>query len=90
MSKEGEKFVIAVKYTDKNIPRVVAAGSGKLAERILDIAEKHKIEIREGEEGEDSINIKYKGNIPYQAYAVISEILSFVYKLNEAWNKKKH
>lgn len=89
MDKKDEKFAVAFKYTDKNIPKIVAAGKGKLAEKILEIAEKNQIEVRKEEESEDIVKLRYKGNIPYQVYGVITEVLSFVYKLNEKWKNEK-
>ncbi|MFH1453567.1 MAG: EscU/YscU/HrcU family type III secretion system export apparatus switch protein [Armatimonadota bacterium] len=86
------KFLKAVaiqknlKGTD-NVPRVIATGYGSIARRIIDIAKKNDIDI---EEGSDKEIIKWEitGFIPDQTYAVVSEILSFVYKINEEEKNK--
>lgn len=70
-----------IKGTD-NMPKIIATGYGSIAQRIIDIAKKHDIDV---EKQEDSEIIKWEigGAIPDLTYAVVSEMLSFVYKLNE-------
>lgn len=62
--------------------QVVAAGSGTIAERIVKIAEEKGIDVKKDENSE-LVKWEIGGAIPDLTYGLISEILSFVYKLNE-------
>lgn len=70
-----------------NVPRVIATGYGSIAQRIIDIAKKNDIDI---EQKEDAEIVKWEigGFIPDATYGVVSEILSFVYKLSEEKRKE--
>ena len=61
-------------------PRVTAKGSGIVAERIVDMARRHDVPIREDK---DLIQVLSQldpdQEIPSELYWVVAEILSFVY-----------
>lgn len=81
--KKKFKAIAIKKEKDKNkVAKVVATGSGSIAERIVKIAEEKGIDV---EKNENSEIVKWEigGAIPDLTYAVVSEMLSFVYKLNE-------
>jgi flagellar biosynthesis protein len=76
---------IAVTYDDKNdeLPRITAAGRGKLAEQILQIAFEKGIKVREDVAlAEMLAKVELDSPIPSEAFLSIAEILSYVYKAN--------
>lgn len=86
-NKKNFKAIAIKREKGKNsVPKVVAAGTGSIAEKIVEIAQEKGIDI---EKIKDSEAIKWEigGAIPDLTYAVVSEMLSFVYKLNEESKK---
>ena len=68
---------------DSAIPKVVAAGYGKLAEQILEIAFKNGVKVREDRDlAQILAAIEMDSEIPSEALVAVAEILSYVYKLN--------
>ena len=79
-----EKKAVAIKYTIRkdSVPEVIAKGKGFIAEKIIEIAKENNIEIIENRElVETLININIGGEIPYEVYQVVAEILAFIYKV---------
>jgi flagellar biosynthesis protein len=77
--------VAALRYEEgkDSAPRLMAKGKGAVAEKILEIARRHGIPIREDRElvGMLSSLDIYK-EIPPDLYRAVAEILAFVYSLN--------
>ena len=76
---------IALRYDrDKEqAPRIVAKGSGYLAERILEAARSHGITVYEDKELIELLSrLELYQVIPAELYQVIAEVLAFVYRLN--------
>lgn len=64
-------------------PRVTAAGRGKIAETILQLAFAHDVKVREdGELAEMLAKIEIDSPIPSEAFTAVAEILSYVYRAN--------
>jgi flagellar biosynthesis protein len=83
--KPKRSTAIAVTYDDKNdeLPRITAAGRGKLAEQILQIAFEQGIKVREDAAlAEMLAKVELDSPIPSEAFLSIAEILSYVYKAN--------
>ncbi|MFC1855952.1 EscU/YscU/HrcU family type III secretion system export apparatus switch protein [Thermodesulfobacteriota bacterium] len=84
--KKTSRRAIALKYNRESdtAPRVAAKGRGYVADKILEIAEKFNIPVKEDR---DLIEILYKldieQEIPSELYVVVAEILAFVYKVNQ-------
>lgn len=72
---------------DENLlPKVVAAGYGKLAEQIVELAFKNGINVREDRAlAEILAAIELESEIPSEALIAVAEILSYVYKMNETY-----
>ncbi len=70
--------------TDKGeIPVIAAAGRGKIAEKILEIAYANGIKVREdGALAEMLATIELDSPIPAEAFMAVAEILSYVYRAN--------
>ena len=68
---------------DTVIPKIVAAGYGKLAEQILDLAFKNGVKVREDKELAQMLAaITLESDIPSEALVAVAEILAYVYKAN--------
>ncbi len=86
------KKAVALRYdTESNgAPRVVAKGSGYLAESILELARAHDVHIYEDP---DMVNIlaalDVQTEIPENLYKAVAEVLAFVYQLNRKASDKQ-
>ena len=85
--REIPKKQVAIAITDPKIdtdlPRVTAAGRGKIAEQILQLAFDHNIKVREdGPLAEMLATIEIDSPIPSEAFMAVAEILSYVYRAN--------
>ncbi len=64
-------------------PRITAAGRGKIAEKILQLAFENDIKVREDSTlAEMLAQIEIDSPIPSEAFMAVAEILSYVYKAN--------
>ncbi len=80
---------VALKESDKRpeIPRIAAAGRGKIAEKILQLAFENGIRVREdGELAEMLAQFEIDSPIPSEAFMAVAEILAYVYRANGAPN----
>jgi len=78
---------VALKYQPQtdSAPRVVAKGKGKVAEKIIEIARAHHIYIlNDPDLIEVLAQLDLEDEIPPELYAVVAELLSFVYSLNRS------
>lgn len=93
MEKENNKVkqAIALEYDPNDIaPKVIATGSGHVAERILDEAKKENIPIHEDEKLAATLSKLDVGeNIPPELYEVVAEILVFVDAMDKLKGKMK-
>ncbi|HYD18093.1 MAG TPA: EscU/YscU/HrcU family type III secretion system export apparatus switch protein [Patescibacteria group bacterium] len=70
------------------LPKVVAAGYGKLAEQIVEIAFQNGVKVREDKEMAQILAaIEMDSEIPSEALVAIAEILAYVYKANQTYNR---
>lgn len=75
---------------DSAIPKVVAAGYGKLAEQIIEIAFKNGVKVREDKDLAQMLAaIELDSDIPTEALVAIAEILAYVYKANGTYQSIK-
>lgn len=83
--KPDVKVAIALKY-DRDTgeaPRVVATGKEKIAEQIIALAKEHGIEIRKDQDLAEILSkLELDSLIPFEAYASVAEILSYIYRKN--------
>lgn len=65
------------------LPRISAAGRGKIAEKILQLAFENDIKVREDSDlAEILAKIELDSPIPSEAFMAVAEILSYVYRAN--------
>ena len=65
-----------------NAPRVLASGQGKIAEKIIALAQANGITIREDPVLAMALSgIDINAEIPPELYTVVAEILAYIYRL---------
>lgn len=85
------KNPVAVALSDSkdpsDLPRVSAAGRGKIAEQILQLAFEHNVKVREdGALAQMLATVELDTPIPSEAFLAVAEVLSYVYRANQAPN----
>lgn len=66
-----------------DIPIITAAGRGKIAEQILQIAYENGIKVRsDADLAEMLAKIELESPIPSEAFMAVAEVLSYVYRAN--------
>lgn len=85
MKKNIDKAV-ALKYKPKedNAPKVVAKGTGLIAQKIIDIAKANNIPIKDDP---DLVNVlsalSLYEDLPPSLYKVVAEVIAFFYHVNK-------
>jgi flagellar biosynthesis protein len=84
------RAAVALKYdaaTD-NAPRVIAKGRGLVAEKIIALAREQGIPMREDSDLVQMLTqIDLDREIPPSLYKVVAELLAFVYRLNQSYQR---
>ncbi|MFV0626461.1 MAG: EscU/YscU/HrcU family type III secretion system export apparatus switch protein [Alphaproteobacteria bacterium] len=78
-------YAVALEYNiaKDNAPIVTAKGQGEVAQRIVKIAEENNIEIRKDADLVQILKtVDINEEIPLEAFYAVSEIISYVYKMN--------
>jgi flagellar biosynthesis protein len=76
----------AIKYKpdEDAAPKVIAKGSGSIADKILEIAREHKVPLREDPQLVEVLSaIDLNREIPPELYKAVAEVLVFVYRLTK-------
>ncbi len=88
MSAEGrrrEALGLSYERGGDSAPRVVARGSGDVAERILEVAREHGVPIREDPDLVHLLGAVDLGDeVPREVFAAVAELLAALYRLNAA------
>lgn len=91
-SKDRESLqAIAIKYDkdSKKAPTIVASGRGKIAKKILELAEDNKIPMVEDPKLSKLLSsLKIKSEIPSNLFKVVAEILAFIFYLEKMASKR--
>lgn len=90
MRRKREKAV-ALQYRREadQAPRVVAKGEGPIAEKIRKIAENNDIPVRRDDALVELLaQIEIDREIPSELYATVAELLSWIYRANNALAKE--
>ncbi|MCM2284549.1 MAG: EscU/YscU/HrcU family type III secretion system export apparatus switch protein [Desulfobacula sp.] len=85
MEKRYIQKAVALKYDRKKdgAPKVAAKGKGKVAEKIIELAKKHDIPIKDDPDLVEVLSsLDINQEIPSEIYAAVAELLAFVYSLN--------
>ncbi len=83
----------AIRYRHKkdNAPKVIAKGSGKIAEKIIQIAKEHNIPIQDDPyliEALSSLDLYEE--IPPELYRAVAEVLVFIYRTSRREQHKEN
>lgn len=92
MEDKGTENAVALRYDpDKEeVPVVVAKGKGLLAERIKEVAWESGVPVKEDKElVKYLMSLDMYEEIPPQLYAVVAEILAFIYSMDKKYIKGK-
>lgn len=82
--KETVKTAIALQYDPNSdgAPRVVATGKGEIADKILQIAQQNQVPIKQDPILAQALSmVDLDAEIPSELYAVVAEVLGWVYRL---------
>lgn len=85
MGKKHIKKAVALKYDRKEsgAPKVTAKGKGKVAEKIIELARKHDIPIKDDPDLIEVLSsLDIDEEIPQEIYVAVAELLAFVYSMN--------
>lgn len=83
----GMRQAVALEYepAERAAPEVVASGRGRIAEKIIALAKAHGIYVKQDPDLVEVLSALDIGEaIPPELYAVVAEILAFVYRANAA------
>ncbi|MDN0082591.1 flagellar biosynthesis protein FlhB [Crenobacter sp. SG2305] len=78
-------YAVAIKYTeDMRAPRVLAKGSLKVAERIIEIGREHKVTVMRVPSFTRALyfNAEIGDEVPSRLYSAAAQVLAYVYQLN--------
>ena len=83
----------AIRYNPlkDSAPRLTAKGSGLIAGKIIDLAKKHGIPVREDPDLVQILSsLEIDQEIPPELYRAVAEILAFIYRMNNRWRERKN
>ena len=83
---DNRKKVAALKSkpNETAAPKVVAKGSGWLAEKILEVAKEHNVPLKQDSQLVEVLSaIDLNREIPPELYKAVAEILAFVYRMSK-------
>ncbi len=87
-SPSKRQLAVALRYNEDKeaAPRVLAKGSGKTAQKILEIAQEQNIPVREDPDLIEALAKLDVGSlIPTELYPAVAEVLAFVYRQNQRY-----
>ena len=85
MDKKKHKQAVALTYDRESAsaPKVTAKGKGKVALKIIELAKKHDIPIKDDPDLIEVLSsLEIDEEIPAQIYVAVAELLAFVYSIN--------
>ncbi|MFN2450389.1 MAG: EscU/YscU/HrcU family type III secretion system export apparatus switch protein [Candidatus Baltobacteraceae bacterium] len=83
----------ALKYdpVGHEAPQVVAAGRGFTAEEIVRLAKEHNIPLLEDAELVEALSrLEMSESIPRELYAVVAEVLAYVFRVDQEAAARSH
>jgi flagellar biosynthesis protein len=85
------KKAVALSYDSaiNNSPKVVGKGSGKLADRIIDIAKQNNLPIKEDPNLIELLSkVELDKEVPSNMYKAVAEVFKFLYEVSNKERKK--
>lgn len=85
--KRQKAAALRYKPADDSAPKIVAKGSGFIAEKILAVAKENNIPLKEDPQLIEVLSgLDMYQEIPPELYKAVAEILAFVYKMTKKTN----
>ncbi|OGR27042.1 MAG: flagellar biosynthesis protein FlhB [Desulfobacterales bacterium RIFOXYA12_FULL_46_15] len=91
MGKKNIRKAVALKYDREkdDAPKVTAKGKGKVAKKIIELAKKHDIPIKDDPDLIEILSsLDINQEIPSEIYVTVAELLAFVYSMNSKRRQK--
>lgn len=91
IEKKQNRSAVSLKYDSRvnKSPLVTAKGKGLIADKIIALAKKNNIPIKEDPDLVQLLSqVDLNREIPASLYTVVAELLSFVYRLNNEYPSK--
>ena len=85
MKKKHIQKAVALKYDKEadSAPKVIAKGQGTVAEKIIELAKKHDIPIKDDPDLIEVLSsLEIDEEVPPEIYVAVAELLAFVYSMN--------
>ena len=85
MTEGKRKKAVGIKYDSSRdrAPKIKAKGAGYLADRILNLARKHGVPIKQDNELVETLySLDIDQEIPPELYRAVAEVLAFIYRLS--------
>jgi|SRR5579884_13958 len=83
----------ALKYdpVGHDAPQIVAAGRGLMAEEIVRVAKEHGVALHQDAELVEALSrLELSESIPRELYAVVAEVLAYVFRVDAEAAKRSH
>ncbi|MGN7298963.1 EscU/YscU/HrcU family type III secretion system export apparatus switch protein [Ferdinandcohnia sp. SAFN-114] len=89
--KNKAKMAVALSYNEKidSEPKVIAKGSGLVAENIIEQAKEHEVPQEDTALVELLGELRINEGIPDDLYQVVAEIFAFVYEIDKYLEESK-
>ncbi len=91
MEKKDLSKAVAILYDEERgtAPQVVASGQGKIADKIIALAEEAGVHIQEDRDLVELLaKVPIGDEIPVELYQTVAEVLAFVYQVNKRYKEK--
>lgn len=86
------KKAVAIRYNklEEDAPRIVASGKGHMAEKIIEVAEKAGVYVKEDPDLVQLLSqVDIGREIPIELYQTVAELLAFVYRVDKEYPERK-
>lgn len=83
----------ALKYdpVGHDAPQLVASGQGLMAEEIIRLAKEHNVPLHEDAQLVEALSrLELTESIPRELYAVVAEVLAYVFRVDAEAAKRSH
>ncbi len=90
-TRKSQDKAVALRYRkdEDRAPRVIAKGRGYVAQQIKEVARQHGIPVRQDDDLVELLaQVDLDREIPPELYAAVAEVLSWIYRANEAMRKE--
>lgn len=80
---------LGMTHEDSPVPTILASGRGEMAEKILQLAFAHGVKVRQDADLVEILTaLEVDSPIPVEAFAVVAEIMQYVYQANATYAQR--